>query len=74
MTGAQKKWLAGGVGMLLASSAVLVWRCNPSGTVLMSMGLVLAQLTAILVPLYHPRALIHEEQPVQESEPRPPAR
>lgn len=68
--GTKVMWLAVMVGALMASSAVLVQCWNPGGTALMSLGLILAQLAALILPLQCTRALTPEPKAVRTPEAR----
>jgi hypothetical protein len=68
--GTKVMWLAVVVGALMASSAVLVQRWNPGGTALMSLGLILAQLAALILPLLRTRELTTGTELVRAPEAR----
>lgn len=70
--GTKVMWLAVMVGALMASSAVLVQRWNPGGTALMSLGLILAQLAALILPLQRTRELTSEPEVIRAPEAREP--
>lgn len=68
--GTKVMWLAVVVGILMASSAVLVQRWSSSGTALMSLGLILAQLAALILPLHRAREATSEAKAVRAPEAR----
>ncbi|WP_375769510.1 hypothetical protein NR798_01100 [Archangium gephyra] len=68
--GTKVMWLAMVVGILMATSAFLVQRWNPGGTALMSLGLILAQLAALILPLHRTRELTTDAQTVRAPEAR----
>ncbi|MFY0562600.1 hypothetical protein ACN28E_02055 [Archangium lansingense] len=68
--GTKVMWLAVAVGVLMASSAVLIQRLYPGGTALMSLGLILAQLAALILPLQRARVLPAESKAVRAPEAR----
>ncbi|HZI05465.1 MAG TPA: hypothetical protein VEZ71_15645 [Archangium sp.] len=70
--GTKVMWLAVMTGALMASSAVLVQRWNPGGTALMSLGLILAQLAALILPLQRTRELTPEPKAIRAPEAREP--
>jgi hypothetical protein len=70
--GTKVMWLAVIAGALMASSAVLVQRWNPGGTALMSLGLILAQLAALILPLHRSRELTPDGKAVRAPEAREP--
>jgi hypothetical protein len=70
--GTKVMWLAMIAGALMASSAVLVQRWNPGSTALMSLGLILAQLAALILPLHRSRELTPGAKVVRAPEARAP--
>lgn len=53
--GTKVMWLAVVVGILMATSAVLVQRWSAGSTALMSLGRVFAQLAALILPRHRSR-------------------
>ena len=70
--GTKVMWLAVVVGILMASSAVLMQRWSSGGTALMSLGLILAQLAALILPLHRSRELTPDATAVRAPEAREP--
>ncbi|AKI99064.1 hypothetical protein ATI61_106441 [Archangium gephyra] len=68
--GTKVMWLAVVVGILMATSAVLVQHWSPGSTALMSLGLVLAQLAALILPLHRSRELTTGSKAVRAPEAR----
>lgn len=68
--GTKVMWLAIVVGILMATCAVLVRRWSPGNTALMSLGLVLAQLAALLLPFHRSRQLTTQAKVIRAPEAR----
>ncbi|WPB77028.1 hypothetical protein KYC5002_49620 [Archangium violaceum] len=68
--GSKVVWLAIVVGILMAICAVLVQRWSPGNTTLMSLGLVLAQLAALLLPFQRSRELTTQAKVIRAPEAR----
>jgi hypothetical protein len=68
--GTKVMWLAVVVGILMATSAVLVQRWSPGSTALMSLGLLLAQLAALVLPLHRSRELTSDAKVIRAPEAR----
>lgn len=55
-----------GVGACLALGAVLMGWWLPSVTVLISLGILVAQVVALVLPVWHSRELTLDEDPLSE--------